>query len=99
MRSALGAFIMQSPLSLPQSASRFCFPWMFAPRVDLTFFFIPALFGLAILGLLGTPQIQSSVFWFNLLLLVFGAGGFHWGGTWFMYLDRNNLEHYSSSQR
>jgi hypothetical protein len=75
------------------------YPWMFGRVFDMTFFFVPIFFGIALFMLSHSPLAASSFFWAILASTAFGAGPFHQGPTWFAYFDKKNREHYLSNPK
>lgn len=81
------------------TSSRFRYPWMFGREFDLLFYFAPIAIGIALFLLSQSVLAATQHIWLFLAVNAFGAGPFHWGGTWFTYFDKRNREHYASSSR
>ncbi|HEY9712869.1 MAG TPA: hypothetical protein V6C72_05330, partial [Chroococcales cyanobacterium] len=75
---------------------KYVFPWMFGQTVDVLFFFVPVLLGIAFFFLAQTAPIAQSPVWTLIVVDAFGAGPFHWGPTWFAYFDKKNRRYWDS---
>lgn len=81
--------------ALPSTRARFV--WMFGQRIDLAFFFLPALLAPLIFILGQSSWLVKSALWTAVFLNAFGLGDFHVGITWLNYFDRKNWDYYQSS--
>jgi hypothetical protein len=77
--------------------ARVQWPWMFSKKFDILFYFAPIAIGIFCFALSQYAFANQNKLWLFLAVNAFGAGPFHWGPTWFTYLDRKNRGHYASS--
>jgi hypothetical protein len=82
--------------ALTKSRLRLEYPWMFGRNFDLLFFFFPLPLAILFFSLVRFSPLGASTFFTVLLLEAFGAGAFHWGPTWFAYLDKKNREYWKT---
>lgn len=79
----------------PWAKARFL--WLFGQKMDLAFLFLPAILAPLLFIFSQTNQLAQTTLWGLVVLNAFGLGDFHVGITWLNYLERNNLDYYTSS--
>lgn len=83
---------MQQVSAIANTSIRY--PWLYAPRYDLLFFFAPVAVALFLPALAQSSIASSSMFIFVLLTSALGAEQFHFGITSLTYFDKKNIDHY-----
>ena len=71
--------------------------WLISARIDLLFFFVPVLFGLATLIILRNTTISSSACLTFLALQGLGLGPLHMGMSWAHFKDSQIFNHFLGS--
>lgn len=67
--------------------------WLIGAQIDWLFFFLPIVFGYAVLFLVTQVEVTSSAVLMFLALQGFGLGPFHLGMSWAHFRDRQTKEH------
>ncbi len=91
--------VLMTDTAVPYPGGRLRFSWMFSRRIDLLFFFLPALLAPLVFLLSQSDVVVASALWAYIFTNAFGLGDFHVGVTWFNYLDSKNLGFYLSTTK